>query len=512
MHKIELLINRALDGELSEVEAQALECWIRESEDNQRTYVLRVFEHTQIKERVIDHEYQRVLASSMPSLEESGNILEELLAIEQRSADPTLVDVTDKLEEEKQQQRLALQHKKRITQKPALAREKRVVVIPRWLVMAGSIAAAISILVGLSLFFNFGNQDAPTAADQPSPPRNTKTIQAYLIDSRNAQWASAEPGFELRTGQLLHLESGQATLRFASSAQMTLYPGASVEIQGENGCRLTKGNLTAKVPSKASGFQVLVPGGLITDLGTAFSVELSDQGHSTIQVEQGSVTIQTQSPNGERTETLLLTAGMEGKIDPEQLVASLITREPLDLASTGFGIAPGEADPNWLISAISTDPDYEAKPAIVAAPHGPNDKPIQGWQPSDIHSQWLLISGQGFDVPDEQRTTIQYRLELPQDALLDELALVLQLWVDNKIEQVRINNHDLYEPDAPSLQAFSYGRSRPLVLNRHFTAGQNIIEIVFVNGTGNPKPFNPSAFRARWSESFIKRLEQVQLH
>lgn len=131
---------------------------------------------------------------------------------------------------------------------------------------------------------------------QPSHPAGTLLIQASPV-ARVTQAHEARvnnPGEHLRVGDLLppgelRLASGSVELTFFSGAKVNLQGPCVFHLKSDFRAALSSGRMTAEVPEQAIGFTVHTPTGLVRDLGTAFALDVKQNGVSDIHVLDGKV-------------------------------------------------------------------------------------------------------------------------------------------------------------------------------------------------------------------------------
>ncbi len=171
------------------------------------------------------------------------------------------------------------------------------------------IAAAIAIIMGLSIFLLTGNR------------RDEATTVATVSGMIGAQWdgqvVPAGVGTAITSSSKLQLKSGVVELAFASGAKVVVEGPATFTPDSSGQISLSAGQLTAYVPPKAVGFSVATPSGTIVDLGTEFGVSLESDGTTAVEVFTGRVKAQPgpQRRSGEKVFTeRLLTAGQTARV------------------------------------------------------------------------------------------------------------------------------------------------------------------------------------------------------
>ena len=176
----------------------------------------------------------------------------------------------------------------------------------RWVRAFAALAALALVSVGLFLGFSGETTDLPVD-DRVSRPVAGKNHIARLVQVVKARWGAENSdlrrGSRLSQGKL-RLESGLAKLRFSSGAKVTLEGPAEYEIVDDDLTRLISGRLSAKIPRSAIGFKVDTPTARVIDLGTAFGVDVEEDGATEIAVFEGEVEVElpenTPSEKGKR--------------------------------------------------------------------------------------------------------------------------------------------------------------------------------------------------------------------
>ena len=185
-------------------------------------------------------------------------------------------------------------------------------------------AMAALALLSVALFWSFrqpGNTPRFTAepadadrsgSQQASGKPAKKKYIARLVQVVKAKWGEENPGLKkgsrLSEGKI-RIESGLAKLRFSSGAKVTLEGPAEYEIISNDLTRLVSGRLSAKIPKSAIGFKVDTPTARVLDLGTAFGVDVDDQGATEVAVFEGEVEVELPDPTESRQGKRLITHG-----------------------------------------------------------------------------------------------------------------------------------------------------------------------------------------------------------
>ncbi len=123
--------------------------------------------------------------------------------------------------------------------------------------------------------------------------RKGATSKAVAMLNRlvDAQWSSRDEapllGAPLDPGWL-RLKSGLAQVVFYSGARVLIEGPAEFQIISSNDASLRDGKLTAEVPPQARGFRIATPQMDVTDLGTAFGLDVNE-GATELHVFKGEV-------------------------------------------------------------------------------------------------------------------------------------------------------------------------------------------------------------------------------
>ena len=160
-----------------------------------------------------------------------------------------------------------------------------------------------------------------------SHPNDRKGVTSKAVAMLNrvvdAQWngsgeaprlgAPLEPGW-------LRLKSGLAQIVFYSGARVVIEGPTEFQIVSPNEASCRSGKLTAEVPPQAHGFRVHTPQMNVTDLGTAFGLDVKER-QTELHVFKGSV--EFQSANGAAKQNLKEGAGAVAQSSgPARLIAA----------------------------------------------------------------------------------------------------------------------------------------------------------------------------------------------
>ena len=244
------------------------------------------------------------------------------------------------------------------------------------------------------------------------------------------------------------------------------------------------------IPHPSSLFSVRTPTAIVTDLGTEFGVEVDRSGVSWAHVFQGKVELQP-TQGGKDTRAVQLGAnesarveigagrvvrvvGEAGQSNPRDFARQMPSRAPIMRFNTGAGLKEGDPDPHWQIVAMSNDPNFKPRPAVVTAV-GP------GYQPNDpARWQWISLGNGLPDLPNGVTCTFRTTIEVKGTPRPDQYRSLLQLSIllNKKLKAVRINGEEM-SPHQPS------NNSRPqadvAVAGTKWRKGVNYLEFDVTN-------------------------------
>jgi hypothetical protein len=134
--------------------------------------------------------------------------------------------------------------------------------------------------------------------DEGSAVVATSRAVAMLNETAGAQWSA--PSESIRLGGPLEpgwlkLEAGLAQVVFYSGARVVIEGPAEVQLVSTGHAVCRRGKITVEIPSQARGFRVDTPHGTITDLGTAFGLDVNET-KTEVHVFKGAVELQTRAP------------------------------------------------------------------------------------------------------------------------------------------------------------------------------------------------------------------------
>jgi len=306
---IELLITRHLDGELSCDDVSALQSWLRADPANADAFVRRMIDHQRLNElstvepMVLAAEELELVDAPLGGVhspnEGSGELLRDLLAMEQEQEAAQPVDITQRLLEERLASRRAESQARQ--RRLALAGQDngpRAIVIPKSVVWL-SVAAALGLLASV-VWFNQSAKTtppiteqpatAPTNAPQPAGPVYVATVTASL-DAALTDGRAVTPGMRIYN-EPLELDRGIVRLQLDSGVTLTLEGPARIDPSTDMFVALDHGKLVGLVPEQAHGFVVRTPTMDVVDLGTEFGITVDARHGGEVHVLDGSVRLE----------------------------------------------------------------------------------------------------------------------------------------------------------------------------------------------------------------------------
>jgi hypothetical protein len=318
----------------------------------------------------------------------------------------------------------------------------------------------------------------------------------------------------LRLGDRLALRSGLLEITYDTGARVILQGPVTYEVESSTGGYLSLGKLTAKLERKSEVrgqksesanqksqitnrkssdlFAVRTPTAIVTDLGTEFGVEVNPSGETTSRVFRGCVQVQLTSRDGilEGTSRVLhenesVRVSMDRQENPAfvsvvpdagAFVRRLPGRIPITLFNTGVGLKEGQPDPHWQLVAVSNDPHFRPRPAVVA-------QPADGlWMANaPRRSQWISILGDASPLPNNVTYTFRTDFDLT-DVRPGTARLRGWFAVDNHVRAMRLNGRPVGVLEHDS-DRFDF--MHPFSIDTGFVQGANTLEIDVDNGTAS---------------------------
>jgi hypothetical protein len=185
--------------------------------------------------------------------------------------------------------------------------------------------------------------------------------------------------------------------------------------------------------------------------------------------------------------------------DEKQFVRTMPPPEPFPLVSTGVNLHRGAADPHWEIMAVSTDPSFKPRPAVVADP-----EPDYCADARD-KAQWISLSKALPDLPGGCRMTFRTKFDLtgfdPATARIEGYCAT-----DDWPVELRLNGH-VSVPLPPEKRTLTLPVVR-LQIDKGFVAGENVLEIVVENAVVPNMPLNHMALFVHWKGTARKAAKK----
>jgi hypothetical protein len=340
----------------------------------------------------------------------------------------------------------------------------------------------------------------------------------------------------LQVGDRLAMKAGLLEITYDTGAKVVLQGPVTYEVDSPAGGYLSIGKLTARLERKGvergkkgetanhkseivnRTFAVRTPTAVVTDLGTEFGVEVDKRGRTISHVFRGSVSVQATAADGQpRPAARVVHANETVEIGPDRgrpptiqtatpdanrFVRGLPKRVRLALFNTGAGLKEGDPDPHWQIVAVSNDPKFRARPAVVSIPAS---NETGGWRANDPgRSQWISIVGDGSRVDTNVVYTFRTTFELAEGEQ-DTAAFRGWFIVDNHIRAIRLNGRELAVPE------HDYGPRYDLfhgfTATKGFVAGTNVLELDAENGAPDVTTPNAMGLRLELTGSAIQNPE-----
>lgn len=143
-------------------------------------------------------------------------------------------------------------------------------------------------------------------------PQNAFDSVARIVESVDAVWEEGVDAFKVGRELepcVLKLRSGVVKLEFDNGSEVVLEGPSEFLVKGKNAAFNQHGRLSAYVPPRGVGFEVASPTATVIDLGTRFSMDVSE-GRAEVHVLQGKVEVRQLTQD-----KLLLTGGLAGLFD-----------------------------------------------------------------------------------------------------------------------------------------------------------------------------------------------------
>jgi ferric-dicitrate binding protein FerR (iron transport regulator) len=185
-----------------------------------------------------------------------------------------------------------------VSPQPAASGRMRVAIVTT----AVAVVVVLLIAVAPLILRDDNHAGSQQAGDSENSVPHRQQVVGNLDEQRDAsgdviltQAAGAElfgeflppVGESLEFGHEYALVAGLIEMRFQDGAKVILEAPSVFELTGRERLLLSAGNCSVHAPAGAEGFQVETPQTEITDLGTRFSVSVSEVGDTDVQVVEG---------------------------------------------------------------------------------------------------------------------------------------------------------------------------------------------------------------------------------
>ncbi len=285
-----------------------------------------------------------------------------------------------------------------------------------------------------------------------------------------------------------------ASRQSAVSGQQSAISSRRPTISNQQSTISNQQSVSSLSPLPSPLFTVRTPTAKVTDLGTAFGVEVDPSGGSVAHVYEGNVEVCALN-RGEAEGTKVVRLGknesarvvvgkdrvarvVRGAGRPSDFVRHMPKRVRIPMFNTGVNLKNGDRDPHWQLVARSDDPKFKPRPAVVTESGDTRRVANQ----SD-RSQWISAVGSSGAVPDGVvytfRTTFDLEGMRPSTANLHGRFVV-----DNHVRAIRLNGHSIAVPPHGHQE---FGFFHPFSSNRGFVDGINVLEIDVENGDPQAK-------------------------
>ena len=344
-------------------------------------------------------------------------------------------------------------------------------------------------------------------------------------------------------GRRYALAAGFLEITYDTGAKVILEGPVVYEVESARGGFLSLGKLTARVEKRAEGggrraegeagggqwavgskseirnpkselsnpqslipnplFSVRTPSVTVADLGTEFGVEVERSGASKAYVFQGDVELRPADGSTAASSPIRLrasesarfehgTAGValrRGVCQPGEFVRHIPRQTPIKAFSTGVGLKPGDPDPHWQLVAVSNDPKFKPRPALVRV----DDARYLNNDPA--RSQWISGAAEVVSFPNEVTYTFRATFDLA-GALPDTVVLRGRFLADDHVDAIRLNGRSVAVPEHKEMRLFS--NMHEFQVPRGFVPGINVLEIdVFNGGYEDERPHSRSPMALR---------------
>jgi hypothetical protein len=216
----------------------------------------------------------------------------------------------------------------------------------------------------------------------------TSKAAALLNGVVDAQWSSSDEaprtGAPLDPGWL-RLKSGLAQVVFYSGARVVIEGPAELQIISPTEASCSTGRLTAEVPPQARGFRIKTPHMDVTDLGTAFGLDVKD-GATELHVFKGSVEFRPSTGSARQTLREGSGAVAEGSRPPRSIPADAAAFASLFQAGAKSVAAEASRYDQWRAASLRLNQDPSLLVHFDFEHTAPSD-----WRLHNATSEWSAV-------------------------------------------------------------------------------------------------------------------------
>lgn len=222
--------------------------------------------------------------------------------------------------------------------------------------MACLVAVAVFLASAIDQRQRIAESNNPPETSVPETGRKTKTSllsEARIIAGHHAVFRGTNSpvsiGSQLRFSDHYMLKEGLIKIHFPSGAEVILSAPAQFQVVDNQKLAVNLGNCSVYAPAGAEGFEVTTPTSEVIDLGTRFSVAVSEDGSSNVAVVDGEAEISSLSKSRKKlllkgdtayvgTDLQLKDGGKKSKDDkyiaviPDRLISYESTEDELEQA------------------------------------------------------------------------------------------------------------------------------------------------------------------------------------
>lgn len=176
--------------------------------------------------------------------------------------------------------------------------------VPARRVRMFALAALIPLALGIGMWSASIRLPVPQVVMVPEPGPML-AVTGFADDVRWNLPEPPAPGMSLSRG-VVELKQGTLVLHLTGGQTLTLRGPARFELLNDKEMRLDLGDLSQRVVRSHKTYMIHVPGGVVADLGTEFSVKVAADGTTDVHVFEGkAVASSTDSSNRTRYERIL---------------------------------------------------------------------------------------------------------------------------------------------------------------------------------------------------------------